>query len=103
MSPRKSAIAAIALGMFALGGAALADDSKNLPMIKGEVTKVDGAGGKVTIKHEAITNLDMGAMTMAFKASDPAMLKDVKPGDKVMFTADTVNGQISVTKIEKAN
>jgi Cu/Ag efflux protein CusF len=26
-----------------------------------------------------------------------------KPGDKIMFTADTVNGQISVTKIEKAN
>ena len=103
MSARKSAIAAIALGMAALGGAAFADDAKRLPMINGEVTKVDSAGGKVTIKHEPITNLDMGAMTMAFKANDPALLKDVKPGDKIMFTADTVNGQISVTKIEKAN
>lgn len=103
MSSRKSAISAIILGSFALGGAALGDDGKSLPMINGEVTKVDSAGGKVTIKHEAITNLDMGAMTMAFKANDPALLKDVKPGDKIMFTADTVNGQISVTKIEKAN
>ena len=103
MSARRIAFAAIALGMFATAGAAFADEAKSLPMIKGEVTKVDGAGDKVTIKHEAITNLDMGAMTMAFKARDPAMLKDVKPGDKIMFTADTVNGQISVTKIEKAN
>ena len=67
MSARKYAIAAIALGMAALGGAAFADDAKSLPMINGEVTKVDSAGGKVTIKHEPITNLDMGAMTMAFK------------------------------------
>ena len=103
MTTRKSALATIVLGSFALGGAALAADTKSLPMINGEVTKVDSAGGKVTIKHDAITNLDMGAMTMGFKASDPAMLKDLKPGDKVMFTADKVDGQISITKIEKVN
>lgn len=103
MTTHKSVIAAIVLGSFALGGAVLAADANSLPMINGEVTKVDSTGGKVTIKHEAITNLDMGAMTMGFKASDPAMLKDLKPGDKVMFAADKVDGQISITKIEKAN
>jgi Cu(I)/Ag(I) efflux system protein CusF len=30
------------------------------------------------------------------------MLKQVKVGDKVRFDADRVNGQITVTKIEKA-
>jgi Cu/Ag efflux protein CusF len=39
---------------------------------------------------------------MAFRAADPAMLKAVKPGDRVRFVPDRVNGQFTVTKIEKA-
>ncbi|WP_046847913.1 copper-binding protein [Hyphomicrobium sp. GJ21] len=73
----------------------------DLPMINGEVKKVDESAGKVTIKHDAITNLDMGAMTMVFKANDPSLLKSVKPGDKIKFSADKVNGQITVMAIEK--
>ena len=30
------------------------------------------------------------------------MLKQVKAGDKVQFTADRVNGQITVTSIKKS-
>jgi len=68
----------------------------------GEVTKVDESAGKITIKHGPIKKLDMEeGMTMVFKASDPAMLKQVKPGDKIKFDADNVNGQFTVTKIEK--
>ena len=71
-------------------------------MADGEVTKVDEPAGKITIKHGPIKKLDMEeGMTMVFKASDPAMLKQVKPGDKIRFEADNVNGQITVTKIEK--
>jgi Cu/Ag efflux protein CusF len=33
---------------------------------------------------------------------DPVMLKQVRVGDKVKFDADRINGQITVTKIEKA-
>lgn len=73
-----------------------------LPMVSGTVEKVDAAAGKVTIEHGAIPNLNMDSMTMVFRAQDPAMLKGVKSGDKVRFTADRVNGQITVTKIEKA-
>jgi Cu/Ag efflux protein CusF len=72
------------------------------PMVKGEVTKVDESAGKITIKHEPIKKFDMDAMTMVFRAGDPAMLKQVKPGDKVQFDTDKVNGQFTVTKIEKA-
>ena len=81
---------------------ASAQESKSLPMINGQVKKVDESAGKMTIKHDAITNLDMGAMTMVFKASDPAMLKAVKPGEKIKFSADKVNGQLTVMKVEKA-
>lgn len=42
-------------------------------MVKGEIVKVDESAGKITIKHDAIPNLSMDAMTMVFKASDPAL------------------------------
>ena len=38
---------------------------------------------------------------MVFRAADPAMLKAVKPGDKVRFVPDRINGQFTITKIEK--
>ena len=73
-------------------------------MVRGEVKKIDDGAGKITLKHGAIKKLDMGenGMTMVFRVQDPAMLKQVKVGDKVQFEADRVNGQITVTKIQKA-
>lgn len=70
--------------------------------VDGQITKIDEAQGKVTLKHGPIKNLDMEGMTMVFAVADPAMLKAVKVGDKVKFEADRVNGRITVTKIEKA-
>src|SRR5882672_6647055 len=73
-------------------------------MVNGEVKKIDEAAEKVTLKHGPIKDLDMDedGMTMVFRVQDPAMLKQVKVGDKVQFEADRVNGQITVTKIQKA-
>lgn len=70
--------------------------------VSGTVTKVDEPQGKLTINHGAIKNLDMDAMTMVFRAGDPAMLKGLKAGTKIKFDADRVNGQITVTKLQKA-
>ena len=73
------------------------------PMVNGQVTKIDDSAGKITLKHGPIKKLDMNeGMTMVFRVQDPGMLKQVKVGDKVRFDADRVNGQITVTKIEKA-
>ena len=68
----------------------------------GQVTKIDQAQGKITLKHGPIKNLDMEGMTMVFAIGDPAMLKTVKVGDKVSFEADRVNGRLTVTKIQKS-
>ena len=68
----------------------------------GVVKKINESAGKITLDHGPIKNLGMDEpMSMVFKAADPAMLKSVKPGDKVTFEADRVNGQITVTKIQK--
>ena len=69
-------------------------------MTEGEVRKVDREQGKVTLKHGPIANLDMPGMTMVFKAADPKLLDSVKPGDKVKFAADNINGTLTVTAIE---
>jgi Cu/Ag efflux protein CusF len=69
----------------------------------GLVTKIDPSAGKMTIKHGPMKKFDMDdGMTMVYRVQDPAMLTAVKPGDKVKFDAEHVNGQFIVTKIEKA-
>ena len=71
-------------------------------MSSGEVTKVDKAAAKITIKHGRLANLNMPGMTMAFKVKDPSMLDQVKAGDKISFVAETPNGALTVTKLEAA-
>lgn len=72
-------------------------------LIDGQVTKVDPSAGKITIKHGPLKKFDMDdGMTMVFRAADPAMLKAVKAGDKVKFVPERINGQFTVTRIEKA-
>ena len=87
----------LTLSLSPLAARAQADD-----LVNGLVTKVDESGGKITIKHGPLKKFDMEGMTMVFRAGDPAMLKAVKPGDEVRFVPDRINGQFTITKIEKA-
>ncbi len=70
-------------------------------MSHGEIEKVDTGAGKLTIKHGPLENLGMGAMTMVFKVKDPAMLHQVKTGDKVDFVAERIDGALTVVKLQK--
>ena len=70
------------------------------PATEGEVRKIDRDAKKITIKHGEIANLGMPAMTMVFVARDPALLDQVKVGDKIRFTAEKIEGAIAVTRIE---
>jgi Cu(I)/Ag(I) efflux system protein CusF len=71
-------------------------------LVDGEIRKVDKDAKKVTIKHGPMPSLDMPAMTMVFQVKDPAMLGQVKPGDKVKFEAQKLGGAYTVTRIEAA-
>jgi Cu(I)/Ag(I) efflux system periplasmic protein CusF len=72
-------------------------------MAEGEVRKVDKDAKKITIKHGPLLKLDMPAMTMVFQVKDPAMLNQVKVGDKIKFDAEKVGSAFTVTKIEPTN
>lgn len=72
------------------------------PRSEGEVRKIDKTQGKVTLRHGPIQNLDMPPMTMVFRVSDGKLLDGLKEGDKVRFTAESVNGVTTVTAIEQA-
>ena len=93
----------LAAAVVALAPTAPTTAAAQSDFINGQVTKVDESAGKITIKHGPLKKFDMeDGMTMVFRAGDPAMLKTVKAGDRVKFVPDRINGQFTVTKIEKA-
>lgn len=69
-------------------------------MTHGEVRKVDLEQKKVTLRHGEIKNLEMPPMTMVFQVKDPALLDNLKTGDKVRFTVEKIDGAITITRIE---
>ncbi len=73
------------------GQAALAD---------GEIRKVDKDAKKITIKHGPMPSLDMPPMTMVFQVKEPALLGQVKSGDKIRFAAEKAGGAYVVNRIE---
>lgn len=69
--------------------------------IDGEVRKIDKAQQKISLAHGEIKQLELPAMTMAYRVKDPALLASVQVGDKVKFSAEKINGQLTVTAIRK--
>jgi Cu/Ag efflux protein CusF len=91
----------IAAGLSFVIAVTTAYGDERRPAVNGVVAEVDQAAGTVTLDHEEIPNLQMAAMTMAWTVKDRAMLKGLKPGDKVKFEAEDVDGQPKVVEIEK--
>lgn len=70
------------------------------PWVDATVKKLDKAAGKITLAHGPLTNLDMGAMTMAFRVKEKAWLDKVKEGDKIRIAADNIKGELTVVRLE---
>jgi Cu(I)/Ag(I) efflux system protein CusF len=93
----------LAAAVVSLVTAAPLPSAAQSELIGGQVTKVDASAGKITIKHGPLKKFDMDdGMTMVFRAADPAMLRTVKAGDRIKFIPERINGQFTVTRIEKA-
>ena len=93
---RTAAALALTLGLTAGAGAQAAS-------ISGEVKKIDEGAGKITLKHGPAKSLGMDEpMTMVYRVKDPAMLKQVKVGDKVSFEAEEAASGYTVTRMQRA-
>lgn len=69
--------------------------------VQGEVRRINPGEGKITLKHEPIPELDLPAMTLVFRVQDTRLMANVKPGDKVTFTADRIDGQYTIISISR--
>jgi Cu(I)/Ag(I) efflux system protein CusF len=92
---------ALLILVAALAAAPVYAEDKHHPS-DGEIRKIDKDAKKLTIKHGPLANLDMPAMTMVFRVKDPAMLDQVKQGEKIRFVAEKEGGAYVVTQIEPA-
>lgn len=87
--------AALAVGSF-YSAPALSQQAS----ASGEVRRIDAEAGKITIKHGPIGDLGLSAMTLVYHI-DPSLLGNIKPGDKVKFTAKREGSQYVIVAISK--
>ena len=66
----------------------------------GDITEI--SDNKVTISHGPIEAVDWPAMTMAFSAASPEMLRGLNVGDPVAFQFQKAGSGYVVTSINKA-
>jgi Cu/Ag efflux protein CusF len=72
-----------------------------LPLVAAEVRKVDLRASKITLRHDDIPNLEMPPMTMVFVVENAVLLEQLKPGDRVKFTADKRLGSYTVLTLQR--
>lgn len=70
---------------------------------RGKVISVDIEAGTVKLTHDPIKSLKWPKMTMDFKAHDPALLKDLKPGAEVDFELTKMGGGYLIMKISPSS
>ena len=87
---------------LAVAGLSLSTAYAETNLAQGEVTKIDAKQGKMTVRHGPIPSLDMTeSMTMVFRVKEKEMLDAVKPGDKIEFDVERLNGALTITVLEK--
>ena len=77
-----------------------ADAGQTAYSAAGAVTAI--AGDRVTISHGPVEGLGWPAMTMTFRAGDPAMLRGISVGDRVTFRFRQQGNDYPLTSLGKA-
>lgn len=65
------------------------------------VVSVDKNTGMITLKHGALSNIHMPAMTMAYKAKNAEMLDSAKAGAKVQVLVESVDNTLTITTLQE--
>jgi Cu(I)/Ag(I) efflux system membrane fusion protein len=70
---------------------------------EGTVEAVDPAHASVTLAHGPIASLKWPAMTMDFKVKDAALLRTLKPGQKIVFDlVGEIGGEYTIVRVQAA-
>ncbi len=69
----------------------------------GQVVKMDERAGKITVTHGPIQGLGINesGRTDEFAVKDGLVFNALKEGDKIRFSAERVNGEPTITRLEK--
>jgi Cu/Ag efflux protein CusF len=73
-------VAAVGL-MLLLAASVGCNRAKKYPL-QGEVVAKNAASGEITVNHGDIPGF-MAAMTMSYRVKDPAVIRELQPGDKI--------------------
>ena len=92
-------LAAAVMGLSVLGVAAVGS-AQDEASARGEVRRLDASKGTITIKHGAISDLNLPAMTLVYEA-EPVLLEGVQPGDQVRFKVRHENNTYRVIELKK--
>ncbi|NLY63502.1 MAG: copper-binding protein [Alcaligenaceae bacterium] len=92
----------LAAGLLSLAGALAASPvpAQETASASGEVRRIQADKGRIAIKHGAISELKLPAMTLVYTI-DPSLLKEINPGDEVKFKALHQNNQYIIIEIRK--
>lgn len=83
-----------------------AEQAKDMVWTDGTVKRINSNIGKVTISHVRLAQLanldnqDMPAMTLMFRVKDPAWLNQIKPGDRIRFVVERLDGALTITALQ---
>lgn len=100
MKAAKHIILAVIGAMLLAVQAPQAAASSHTHRAEGIVRAVDAQAGKIKIEHGPIRSLGWSGMAMFFDVADPALLKGLRPGDRVAFElARKPDGRFAVTAI----
>jgi Cu/Ag efflux protein CusF len=94
-------VAAAVIVSALLGAPTLAQQASG---ISGEVINLDEVeAGKITIKHAPIPDVGIkeDGTVSDFRPKERALFSTVKAGDKVRFSVERVNGELTITKIDR--
>jgi Cu/Ag efflux protein CusF len=70
-------------------------------LVDGVVKKIDKAGGKVTVTHGPLVNLNMSRpMTMVFRVKDLSWLDQMQVDGRIRFVADSIGGILTIVHFE---
>ena len=86
-------------GHAAMGGTAEASTTE-IPAT-GVIRKIDKNTGNLTIAHDPVEALGWPKMTMLFRLKDPALMQQIKEGDKVKFFFQKSNDDYVISRFAK--